>query len=333
MAARYEKVHEAPNGPSDARPTALEIIKDENLEGQLVDKVILITGCSSGIGIETAHALATTGATLFLTARDIGKAKKALADLVTSPRVHLLELDLSSLASVRACASNFLSTSQKLNIFIANAGVMSCPEGRTEDGFETQFGTNHLAHFLLFQLLKPALLASSTAEFNSRVVILSSLVHHWGKINFDNLNLDGAYDPVVAYSQSKLANLWTSNEIDRRYGTKGLHAWSVHPGGIWTGLWQHTSDEDTNTLLNDAMLSRLFKSPQQGAATTVWAAVAQALEGWGGKYLENCQVSKPFKSTDGPWGPGYGTWAYDAGEEARLWKKSLELVGLEDDEL
>jgi NAD(P)-dependent dehydrogenase (short-subunit alcohol dehydrogenase family) len=232
MTARYEEVHKAPSGPGDSRPTALDIINDENLEGKLFDKVILITGCSSGIGIETAQALASTGATLFLTARDIGKAKKALGDLVTSPRIHLLELDLGSLANVRKYASNFLSTSSKLNIFIANAGVMSCPEGRTEDGFETQFGTNHLAHFLLFHLLKPTLLASSTAEFSSRVIMLSSLAHRWGKINFDNINLDGAYDPLVAYGQSKMANLWTSNEIDRCYGTEGLHAWSVQPGGI-----------------------------------------------------------------------------------------------------
>jgi NAD(P)-dependent dehydrogenase (short-subunit alcohol dehydrogenase family) len=331
MATKYEQVHESPNGPGDARPTALQIIKDENLEGKLDGKVILITGCSSGIGIETAHALATTGATLFLTARDLEKAKKGLGDLVTSPRVSLLELDLNALASVRAAASEFLSKSTTLNIFIANAGVMACPEGRTKDGFETQFGTNHVAHFLLFNLLKPALLASSTPDFNSRAVILTSLAHRWGKVNFDNYNLDGIYDPSAAYAQSKTANQWTANEIDRRYGVQGLHAWGVHPGGINTGLGQHMSKEVIDAMLKDEEFAKNMKSPQQGAATTVWAAVAKALEGQGGKYLEDCHISKPYNPADGQWGTGHSTWAYDAEEEAQLWKKSLELVGLKDD--
>ncbi|TVY30078.1 Retinol dehydrogenase [Lachnellula hyalina] len=319
------------HGSGDARPTAFQIIKDENLEGKLEGKVILITGCSSGLGIETARALATTGATLYLTARDLEKAKKALGGLIASPRVHLLELDLNSLASVRACANEFLSKSSALNIFIANAGIMACPEGRTKDGFETQFGTNHLAHFLLFNLLKPALLASSTPVFNSRAVILTSSAHRWGSVHFDNVNLDGIYDPAVAYSQSKTANLWTANEIDRRYGGKGLHAWAVHPGAITTNIAQHMPQEAVQGLLKNEELMKIWKSPQQGAATTVWAAVSEVLEGQGGKYLEDCHIGKPNNDADGPWGPGYSKWAYDAGLEAKLWEKSLELVGLKED--
>ncbi|KAF4629071.1 hypothetical protein G7Y89_g9074 [Cudoniella acicularis] len=332
MAARYEQVHESPKGPGDARPTAQQIIEDENLQGKFDGKVILITGCSSGIGIETAQTLATTGATLFLTARDLEKAKKALGDLVTSPKVHLLELDLNSLASVRACASEFLSKSKALNIFIANAGVMATPEGRTKDGFETQFGTNHLSHFLFFNLLKATLLASSTPDFNSRAVLLTSTAHRWGEVNFDNLNFDGVYDPTVAYAQSKTANLWTANEIDRRYGAKGLHAFAVHPGGIATGLGQHMSADALDALVKDEALAPLWKTPQQGAATTVWAATAKALDGQGGKYLEDCHVGKPYNPADGIWASGYAAWAYDTAKEDRLWKKSLELVGLEDDE-
>ncbi|TVY53765.1 Retinol dehydrogenase 14 [Lachnellula cervina] len=331
MATKYEQIHESPQGPGDARPTAFQIIKDENLEGKLEGKVILITGCSSGLGIETAQALATTGATLYLTARDLEKAKKALGNLIASPRVHLLELDLDSLASVRACASEFLSKSSRLNIFIANAGIMACPEGRTKDGFESQFGTNHLAHFLLFNLLKPTLLASSTPDFNSRAVILTSIAHRWGSVVFDNLNLDGIYDPSVAYSQSKTANLWTANEIDRRYGGKGLHAWAVNPGGISTNLGQHLPQEAVDGMMKNEELMKAWKSPQQGAATTVWAAVAKALEGQGGKYLEDCHIGKPVNDADGPWGLGYSKWAYDAGAEAKLWKKSSELVGLKED--
>jgi NAD(P)-dependent dehydrogenase (short-subunit alcohol dehydrogenase family) len=230
---KYAALHQSPNGPGDARPTAQQIIQDSGLEGnQLAGKVVLITGCSSGLGTETARVLHATGATLYLTARDLSKAKTALGSLATSDRVHLLQLDLNSLASVRTCASAFLSASRTLNIFIANAGVMATPEGRTEDGFETQLGTNHLSHFLLFNLLKDALLASSTPELHSRAVFLSSLAHRWAEVNFDNINLDGVYTGIMGYGQSKTCNLWTANEIERRYGCHGLHAWSVQPGGV-----------------------------------------------------------------------------------------------------
>jgi NAD(P)-dependent dehydrogenase (short-subunit alcohol dehydrogenase family) len=328
MASRYSKVHESPAGPGDARPVASQIVQDEGLEGKWQDKVILITGCSSGLGAETARTLSVTGATLYLTARDLEKAKAALGDLAKSERVHLLQLDLGSLASVRACAAEFASKSSKLNILIANAGVMMTPEGRTADGFETQFGTNHLAHFLLFQLWKPSLLASSTPYFHSRVIFLSSLAHRSSEVNFDNLNLDGSYDPWVAYAQSKTANIWTANEIERRHGSNGLHAWSVQPGPTGTGLYQHVSEADAAASQSDPTLAKLFKTVGQGAATTVWAATAGALEGNGGKYLEDCQISKPNDPAAGPYAPGYSVFAYDEEKEARLWAKSLELVGL-----
>jgi NAD(P)-dependent dehydrogenase (short-subunit alcohol dehydrogenase family) len=331
MTSKYAAAHESPNGPGDARPTALQIIKDEQLEGGLAGKVILITGCSSGIGIETARALWHTGATLYLTARDLKKAKTALGDLVEQPRVHLLQLDLNSLASVRACAAEFQSKSKTLNILIANAGVMACPEGRTADGFETQFGTNHLAHFLLFSLLKPVLLASSTPEFNSRVIIVSSSAHRYTKVHFDNINLDGEYEPWTAYGQSKIANLWTANEIDRRYGSQCLHAYSLHPGGIATGLMQHVSGDELAQWAKNEVLAKYWKSPEQGAATTVWAAVAKELEGKGGKFLDDCQVAKPHDPKSGQFGPGYADWAYDPENEAKLWAKSLELLGLKDE--
>lgn len=149
MTTRYVSAHQSPKGPGDGRPTAQQIIKDEQLDGQWSDKMILITGCSSGIGVQTAKALLGTGATLYLTARDLDKAKSALGSIMENNKVHLLELDLNSLTSVRKCADAFLAKSDRLNLFIANAGVMATPEGRTRDGFETQLGTNHLAHFLL----------------------------------------------------------------------------------------------------------------------------------------------------------------------------------------
>jgi NAD(P)-dependent dehydrogenase (short-subunit alcohol dehydrogenase family) len=331
MTTKYASAHKSTNGPGDARPTALQIIKDEDLLDKMHGKVVLITGCSSGIGIETARAFYATGATLFLTARDLTKAKSAIPDLVNSDRVHLLELDLNSFKSVRACAAEFLSKSKTLNIFIANAGVMATPVGRTKDGFETQMGTNHLAHFLLFNLLKKRLLESATPELNSRAVLLSSVAHRFSAPNFENLNLEGAYNEWVAYGQSKTANLWTANEIDRRYGAKGLHAFSVHPGGIATPLQKHLSAEVIASMSNDEALAKAMKSPQQGAATTVWAATSKDLNGMGGKYLEDCKIARAWTEADGQYGEGHAAWAYDAEKEEKFWKLSLKLVGLKDD--
>ncbi|KAE8353401.1 hypothetical protein BDV28DRAFT_108633 [Aspergillus coremiiformis] len=311
-----------------SHPTALEIIQNEGLEGKLQKKVILITGCSSGLGIITARALSVTGATLYLTARDVKKAKSALGDLLGKPNVHLLTLNLDSLASVRTCAEDFLSKSSQLNILINNAAVMATPEGRTSDGFETQFGTNHVGHFLLFNLLKPALLASSTPEFNSRVVNVSSMAHRWGEVEFDNLTLDGIYEPWKAYGQSKTANVYTANEIERRYGAQGLHAFSLHPGGIRTGLQQYVPQEQMDAWEQNETISVVWKTPEHGAATTVWAAVAKELEGQGGKYLEDCQIAEKHDPTTGMTGRGYAPWAYDEAKASQLWEVSLELVGM-----
>ncbi|VUC35957.1 unnamed protein product [Clonostachys rosea] len=332
MASRYAEVHKSPTGAGDARPTALQIIKDEQLENRLVGKNVLITGCSSGIGLETARALFATGATLYLTARDIPKAEIELSSLTSSGRVHLLELDLTSLDSVRACASKFLSQADHLHLFIANAGVMACPEGRTKDGFETQFGVNHLAHFLLFNLLKDALLRSATSGLNSRAVFLSSVGHRMGSVNFDNLKLEGAYNQWAAYGQSKTAVVWTANEIDRRYKSKGLRAMSVMPGGIDTGLQKHMSDEETSQMFGSDEVRAAWKSPEQGAATTVWAATAKALENEGAKYLEDCQIAPQWEQDSGMLGVGYAPWAFDEAGEAKLWNVSLGLVGLQSQE-
>ncbi|MCJ1401821.1 hypothetical protein MMC11_005038 [Xylographa trunciseda] len=326
MASKYVAAHVSTNGPGDGRPTALDIIKDENLEGKLSGKVMLITGCSSGIGVETARALSATGATLFLTARDMKKGGTALDGFLEPGRVHLLQLDLNSLTSVRKCAEEFLQRSKTLNVLINNAGVMACPEGRTADGFETQFGTNHLAHFLLFNLLKPTLLASSTPAFNSRVINVSSSGHRRGGILLDDFNFDHtAYEPFRAYGQSKTANIYMTNEIERRYGTQGLHGLSLHPGGIMTGLQIHVPEDVKETWKSDAA-TKGMKSVPQGAATTVWAAVSREWEGKGGKYLEDCQESRPV---EGVW--GYAPHAFDQEKEGKLWIASLKLLGLEDD--
>ena len=294
MSSRYAAVHQNSKGPGDARPTALNIINDEGLHGKLTDKVFLVTGCSSGIGVETAKALNTTGAKLFLGVRDTTKGQAALSDILKPGHVELLKMDLSSLDSVRTAAEEFKSKSKTLNILINNAGVMATPEGKTVDGFETQFGTNHLSHFLLFQLLKPTLLSSSTPTFNSRVVCVSSSGHRGGGIQFDNYNFErGDYSPWAAYGQSKTANIYMANEIERRYGAKGLHGLSLMPGGIKTGLQVHVEDQ-----LAAAMEAAkdMMKSPEQGAATTVYGALSKEWEGRGGRYLEDCQEAAQVQS-------------------------------------
>lgn len=345
---RYAAAHKQINGPGDARPTALQIVNDNNLEGLLLidlgactwtdrfigaltDKTILITGCSSGIGIETARALKATGARLFLTARNLDKGREALGDILEPGKVDLLLLDLNSLGSVREFAAEFLkASSSKLNILINNAGIMATPEALTADGFESQFGTNHLAHFLLFQLVKPALLSSSTSEFQSRVVALSSMGHRYNAPKMDNLMLKGEYNADHAYAHSKTANIWFANEIERRYGDKGLHALSLHPGGIWTGLQIHTPPEMMEVYKANEQVRQYMKSTEQGAATTVWAAVAKVWEGKGGKYLDDCQIAPAVPEGYTLFESGYEKWAYDPENEAKLWKMSNEWVGFQE---
>jgi NAD(P)-dependent dehydrogenase (short-subunit alcohol dehydrogenase family) len=208
---------------------------------------------------------------------------------------------------------------------------MACPEGRTADGFEVHFGSNHLAHFLLFYLLKRILLASSGPDFSSWVVVLSSAVHRMSSVNFNNLSLEGEYEAWKAYGQSKTAAIWTANEIERRYGSQGLHAFNVHPGGVQTDLGRHVPDEQKAAWGGDEELSRYWKSPEQGAATTVWGAVAKELEGQGGRFLENCQIAHLHDPNSGPWGPGYAPWAFDTDGQRRLWAETLNMLGLEDD--
>lgn len=328
--SRYVEAHKSPQGPGDARPTALDIVKDEGLEGKLADKVFLITGCSSGIGVDTARALSVTGAKLFLGVRDIAKGKSALADILEPGRVELLKIDLNSFESVREAAQTFLQKSKTLNVLITNAGVMATPKGKTADGFETQFGTNHLAHFLLFQLLKYTLLASSTSNFNSRVVTISSNGHRICGILTVDYNFEHSeYNPWAAYRQSKTANIYMANEIERRYGSQGLHALSLHPGGIVTGLLVHVSAAVKESWLTDRVINEHLKSTAQGAATTVYAAISKDWEGKGGRYLENCTESGPTKEPRTPTSQGYVPHAYDEEKEKKLWLDSLKMVGCE----
>lgn len=331
----YASTHVSPQGPGDSRPTALQIVKDEKMENQLKGKAIVITGVSSGLGIETVRALSVTGARFYLTARNLDKAMSALSGIFDADRMELIEMDQESLASVRAAAKKILDRTDQVNILIANAGVMAVPTLQlTKDGHEMQFGTNHLSHFLLFELLKPALLAAATPDFHSRVVVVASSAHLRNGINAsDNYNFQkGGYEPFKAYSQSKTANVYMANEIERRYGDQGLHATSLHPGGILTPLARHLPAEAMEAINTDVDLLKTLKDPEQGAATTVWAAVGKDWEGKGGRYLENCAEASitptPGKLNNGL-SIGYATYAYDAEQANRLWVDSLKMVEMD----
>lgn len=334
--SRYAEAHSNPAGPGDARPTARQIIKDEAVEGKLSGKVIVITGTSSGIGIETARALSLTGARLLLTARDLNKAKSALDGIIEPGRVELVEMDNTSLNSVRAAAKVILENSNgQVNILVNNAGIMALPKLEySKDGFEMQFGVNYLAHFLLFELLKPALLASASPEFSSRVVNVSSSAHHVASINESgDYNFEKSeYNDWVSYGQSKTANIYMANEIERRYGSRGLHATSVHPGMIATGLMQHMDPAMVEAFKQDKKAYKQMKSPEQGAATTVWAAIGREWEKKGGEYLADCGKTTRGNDNHEIGGAGFAGHAYGAEKEARLWEDSLKMVGLTDDE-
>lgn len=337
--SRYAQAHANPQGPNDARPTALQIIEDENLTGKLVGKSVFITGANQGLGLETARALHSAGATVYIGARNRAKGQQAIDEIQASDAndapLHVVEISLDSFDSVRKAAKDLVAQNDKLTLLILNAGVMFSPKGKTVDGFETQLAINYLGHFLLFQLLKPALLAASTPEFNSRVIALSSTGHRAGGIRFGDLNFDepDSYDPMLAYGQAKTANIYLANEIERRYGSQGLHALSLHPGVINTNLTKSLDQATKDFMKNHTGLQKQFKSVAQGAATTVYAAVSKDWEGKGGKYLYDCAEAGPvrpdsdYMSID----DGYAEWIYDEEKASKLWTESIKLVGLEED--
>ncbi|KAI1359660.1 short chain dehydrogenase [Xylaria arbuscula] len=334
--APYAEEHKLENlkGPGDARPTAIQIIEHQGLVGDPAwsGRVVLITGCSpGGLGPETAKAIRLTGADVYITSRDLAKGKQVADELLADGKpgkVEVIQMDLDSLDSVRAAAKEFLQRSgNRLNILINNAGVMACPQGKTQDGFETQFGTNHIAHFLLFNLVKDAMISSATPAFNSRVVSVSSGAHRRGIINLDDLNFDHTeYTPLGAYDQSKLANILFANELDRRYKSQNLRGLSIHPGGILTPLIRYMPS--TDYIWSDPALVAFMKNPSQGAATTVWAAVAKEWEGKGGVYLDECAEGWLTPENALYYHGGYAPQAFDPPTEKKLWEVSLKLVGL-----
>ena len=208
---------------------------------------------------------------------------------------------------------------------------MACPESQTADGFERQFAVNHLAHFTLIVKLLPLLVRSSSHTFPSRLIQVSSSSHRYSSINWDNINLGyGVYDPYLAYGQSKTAMIWTANYIDRRFKSRGLRAISLHPGGIFTNLQTYAGEEQIEKWKADQEVIPHMMTPEQGASTTLWAATTELVNEIGGKYLANCTIAPPAKNSTSALDSGVGAHAYDAAGEERLWKVSLEMVGLDE---
>jgi NAD(P)-dependent dehydrogenase (short-subunit alcohol dehydrogenase family) len=306
---------------------------DEVLEGvDLSGKRILVTGVSAGLGVETARTLAAHGAQVVGAARDLRKAHAATeevrAQATKGSTLELVELDLASLASVRACADALVSAGKRFDLVIANAGVMACPFGKTADGFETQFGTNHLGHFVfvnrIASLLKPG----------SRLVNLSSAGHRLSDVNLDDPNFEHTpYTEFGAYGRSKTANILFAVEFDRRHKANGVRATAVHPGGIQTELGRHLSPEAIQQLIDGINAANAasgeaafnWKTIPQGAATSVWSGIVASADAVGGLYCEDCHVAERVES-DGIRG-GVRAYALDPDNAKALWAKSEEMVG------
>lgn len=281
---------------------------------------ILVTGASAGLGVETIRALSRHGAEVVGAARDLEKARRALSEAGVN-NASLVELDLASLASVRAAADALRAENKPFDVVIANAGVMACPYGQTKDGFETQFGTNHLGHFVFVNRVVPLL------KSPGRIVSLSSAGHRFSDVDLDDPGFTKTpYDPWIAYGRSKTANALFAVGLDQRLKERGVRACAVHPGGIQTELGRHLTPE-----LIDAMMKRAgpggfkFKSIPQGAATSVWCAAVAPAAAIGGRYCEDCHVAD-INDAEHP-RSGVKSYAADVDRANALWSKSEELVG------
>jgi NAD(P)-dependent dehydrogenase (short-subunit alcohol dehydrogenase family) len=297
--------------------TALQVVEGIDLSG----KVCVITGASSGLGRESARALAAAGAQVILAARNtdaLAETVRWIHAEVPHARTSTVQLDLTSLASVRMAATEIQNATPVIHSLMNNAGVMFTPLRRTQDGFEIQIGTNHFGHFAFTRLLTPQLAAAEGA----RVVILSSRGHLLGDVDFDDPNWEHRdYDKFVAYGASKTANILHAVEIDRRLCELGIRAYAVHPGTVATALARYMSRDDFSQLRKYVAATREstdghldFSTPEHGAATQVWAAVTPELADQGGLYLEDCGISEA------------AAYARDADRAAQLWALSEQLT-------
>lgn len=308
-----------------ATSTTEDVLKGVDLTG----KRALVTGTSAGLGVETARALVAHGAHVTGAVRDLDKARHALKE--AGVEIALVELDLGSLASIRKAADGLVLAGNRLDLVIANAGVMATPPMKTSDGFEFQFGTNHLGHFTFINRIAPLI------NDGGRVVMLSSAGHRFSDVNLDDPNFETTeYTPFGAYGRSKTANVLFAVEFDRRHKGRGIRATAVHPGGIQTELGRHMTPEVMQELVRNMEARSAasggggfrFKTIPQGAATSVWAAAVAKGDEVGGRYCENCHVTtlvtdEAFDASS----EGVRPYALDPANAAALWKKSEEMVG------
>lgn len=319
--------------PFGATSTTEDVLSGINLTGIR----ILVTGVSAGLGVETARSLASHGAQIVGAARDLAKAEAATAQVrkdaaANGASFELVVLDLANLKSVRACADALLEKDMPFDVVIANAGVMATPFGHTVDGFEMQFGTNHLGHFALVNRIAPLI------RRGGRLINLSSAGHRFSNVDLEDPNFERTpYDPFVAYGRSKTANILFGVAFDKRHRDRGVRAAAVHPGAIQTELGRYVDSTRTQNMM-EQMNQQLaaegkapfkFKTIPQGAATSVWAAVVAPAEEIGGRYCQNCHVGNivPDNVTISAISEGVRGYALDPKTAEALWEKSEELIG------
>lgn len=316
-----------------ALSTTEEVLAGVKLHG----KRILVTGVSAGLGVETARSLAAHGAHVVGAARDLAKAETATAQVkkdaaANGGRCELVALDLASLKSVRASADALLAKGEPFDVVIANAGVMATPFGQTLDGFETQFGTNHLGHFVFVNRIAPLIRAGG------RLINLSSAGHRYSNVDLQDPNFERTpYEPFVAYGRSKTANILFAVAFDKRHRGRGVRAAAVHPGGIKTELGRYAEPgriEKVVAQINEQLAAQgkgpfQWKTIPQGAATSVWAGVVASADEIGGRYCENCHVGNivPDDVTITAVSEGVRAYALNPTTAEALWKKSEEIVG------
>jgi NAD(P)-dependent dehydrogenase (short-subunit alcohol dehydrogenase family) len=316
-----------------ATSTTEDVLSGIDLRG----KRILVTGVSAGLGVETARALAAHGAQVVGAARDLSKAEATTAQVRKDAAVNgggfeLVELDLANLKSVRACAGRLLAQDEPFDVVIANAGVMATPFGHTADGFEMQFGTNHLGHFVLVNRIARLIRAGG------RLINLSSAGHRFSNVDLEDPNFERTpYEPFIAYGRSKTANILFAVAFDKRHRGRGVRAAAVHPGGIQTELGRHLDSSQMQQIIegiNQQLAEEdqgpfQWKTIPQGAATSVWAAVVAPADEIGGRYCENFHVGHivPDHVTINAVSEGVRGYALDPKNAEALWKKSEELVG------
>ncbi len=303
-----------------AQSTAAEVLLGTDLAGKLA----IVTGGYSGIGLETTRALVGAGAHVVVPARRRATAQEAVGGI---EGVEVDDLDLGDLQSVRGFAERFLASGRSADIVIASAGIMACPETRLGPGWEAQFATNHLGHYALVNLLWPAI-----DRGGARVVTVSSGGHHNSPIRWDDVQFEHGYDKWQAYGQAKTANVLFAVHLDAIGKAAGVRAFSLHPGGILTPLQRHLANEEMIEAgwidEHGNPLNPTFKTPEQGAATQVWAATSPQLAGMGGVYCEDCDIAEIAPSGE-PFDGGICEYAIDPSEAARLWALSAELTGVD----